>query len=231
MVRNPFFSKYHNYIHVVPNKIYCAFSHSNLNPSNPILKSYTVTMASKTPAAKMSPLDTLKVDSSSVHEIAEHPILPLHVHLHQRTQQSAVAIIHNTNTSWLSTQNWLQTALPAYDNDCAMFAKSGDVALLRDLSYNVDFTDKETLFNKTKNLTSNAKIAVLPNRAVAVFGDNLNQLVSLCSFFLFFLFVLFFLFFLFVLLFVLCFLFFLFVLLFFCSSFWGGACCDCLIHS
>jgi hypothetical protein len=127
-------------------------------------------------AHNMSPLDTHKIAFDQVSE-EKNINFPLHAYLHQKTSKEVCILIHNKNASWLATQNWIQDALPAWDCNCAMFARSGEVTKIK-VPYifdSLDIVNNIEKYNTTLN--SETKIAILPNRAVAVFGNSINHAV------------------------------------------------------
>ena len=141
-------------------------------------------------ARNMSPLDTLKVARADLlardgqHRAARrHPSLPLHAALHARTAKPCAIVTHNLNSSWLSAQGdgafpGGPTRLPAWDCNCAMFASPGDVARV-DIAYDyAGFGDGDGDGNGNGDgIGPDTKVAILPNRATAVFGDSLAQTV------------------------------------------------------
>ena len=127
-------------------------------------------------ATNMSPLDTFRVKQGEVDGVGhtQHPNFPLHVLLHEQTGKECCVLVHNSNSSWLSAQNWITTQLPAWDCNCAMFARPGDVTEVV-VPYCLDTTTEDRV--DLKDLGRHTKVAILPNRATAVFGDSINQAV------------------------------------------------------
>jgi ribulose-5-phosphate 4-epimerase/fuculose-1-phosphate aldolase len=123
-----------------------------------------------------SPLDTFKVSKQSLKSrtLLDHPNFPLHVYLHEKTKKKCCVVVHNSNASWLSAQKWVKGSLPAWDCNCAMFAKEGEVT-----EVNVPYQLAAPLESVPGNesLGPHTKVGILPNRAVAIFGDSIDQTV------------------------------------------------------
>ena len=127
-------------------------------------------------AQNMSPLDTHKVSKRRL-DRCDNINFPLHVLLHQQTGKECCVLIHNMNSSWLAAQNWVKDALPAWDCNCAMFGRTGDVVEVKvPYIFDSEFLKAEGNFDHFP-LTADTKVAVLPNRAVAVFGNSVNHAI------------------------------------------------------
>ena len=127
-------------------------------------------------ARRMSPLDTHKISSNDINK-EKNINFPLHAYLHQKTGKECCVLIHNQNASWLAAQNWIENALPPWDCNCAMFARPGEVAEVK-VPYILENLDDIGKIEKHNNeLNSETKLAILPNRAIAVFGHSINHAV------------------------------------------------------
>ena len=127
-------------------------------------------------AAEMSPLDTRKVrcdiradHGQSMAQTHTSAVLSgdhaaLLAELHRRSGATSCCVITNTRASWLAAQpaSAFGGALPAYDLNCAMYARAGDVARFDD---------------EGSSSLSACRLAVLPNHAVALFGSSIEQVV------------------------------------------------------
>ena len=131
-------------------------------------------------AATMSPLDTHKFDASSFEDAlymgdgtfpsdcGTGEQLSLFAKLHQRSGKACVAFISNRYASWISAQasKMYSDGLPAYDMNCAMFARQGDVQTFATTNTNVEPPP-----------LGGCRLAIAPNHGIAVLGDSIEETV------------------------------------------------------
>ena len=130
-------------------------------------------------ARNMSPIDTLRVAESDVEKrCKEHSSLFLHKKLHEISQSRCCILVHNLNASWISTRG-VDGSLPAYDCNCAMFAPSNSIARISAPYNPLGFDDEDV--HSTCN--ADTKVAILPNRAVAVFGETIQESIMRAIYF------------------------------------------------
>ncbi len=136
-------------------------------------------------AATISPLDTLKVSIDQSERSDEHPNLRLHFSLHDLTKMPCCIVVHNNNSSFVASQfARYNDRLPAYDCNCSMFSVKGDLRVVDGIPYGQETVGKARY---TEDVDAAAvekpKVLILPNRAVAIFGETVTQSVMRAIYF------------------------------------------------
>lgn len=125
-----------------------------------------------------SPLDTIKVARTDIGspELEEHLNLPLHVLLHEHSGSRCVVHLTNANTSWFACQRRYvvdgQDKLPALDCNTNMFSAGGDIG-----TFSIPYSRGFSGLQPEGTCSKRTKVAVLPNRSVAVFGNSVNEAI------------------------------------------------------